>query len=269
MKYAGLAVIGLIIIIALGVVVWQKAPKSDDASEATLSGTVTYRERIALLPGSVVTVQLEDTSIADAPAVVLAETEMVTEADESVPLAFILTYDPADIVATHAYAVSARITQNGQVRWISDTHTPVLTNDAPGTDIEIILVGTGVSGGSEQGAPPAATLPSVPLVGTSFRLVSFGDATIPAGTNYTVTFAEDQLSAKFCNTMSGAYTMEHEIVRAPQMISTLMACSGPADPMRIESAFGQMVAEGAAVLLVGTTLTLADTEGTAMTFVAQ
>ena len=45
-------------------------------SEASLTGTATYRERIALPPGAVFEATLEDVSRADAPAEVLGRTQM-------------------------------------------------------------------------------------------------------------------------------------------------------------------------------------------------
>lgn len=266
-KHIGLWVVGALVLAGSIAVASGAFSTKAPEPEATVSGTVTYRERIALLPGSVVQVQLQDVSLADAPAIVLAETEIVTEG-ENVPLPFELTYNPDEITENHTYVVSARITQDGELRWVSDTHTPVITNDAPVSDVEIILVGAGSAGGSSSvaTAPKAPVLPKVQLLGTTFRLASHNDKEIPRGTNYTLTFDEGRLSAKFCNTMTGAYTIEHEVIRAPQMIATLMACTGPSNPMGLENAFGKLMTDGAAFMLVGSTLTLASAGGDTMTF---
>lgn len=42
-------------------------------ANASITGTVTYRERIALTPGAIVTVQLRDTSLQDVASVLIAE----------------------------------------------------------------------------------------------------------------------------------------------------------------------------------------------------
>ena len=64
------------------------------AKMAAVSGTVFYRERMALPPGAALTVQLADVSKADAPADVIAtETKMLTT---QVPVPFSLSYDPTD-----------------------------------------------------------------------------------------------------------------------------------------------------------------------------
>lgn len=85
-----------------------------------ITGTVWYRERIAMPPGALVIVRLQDLSRADAPATVLAE--QVIEPQHNVPIPFSLTVDGASIDARHAYAVSARITVDGILRWISADH---------------------------------------------------------------------------------------------------------------------------------------------------
>ena len=70
---------------------------------ATVTGTVTYRERIALRPDAVVEVKLVDVSRADAPAVTIGE--QVIENPGQVPISFEIEYDPADIDDRFTYAV--------------------------------------------------------------------------------------------------------------------------------------------------------------------
>lgn len=95
----------------------------------TLDGSVVYRERIAMPPGAVITVQLLDVSRQDVAADVLAEA--VIERPGNVPVPFTLSYDPATIEPRHSYAVSARITVDGELWWITaDRHT-VLADDSP------------------------------------------------------------------------------------------------------------------------------------------
>lgn len=96
-----------------------------EPGSATLTGTATYRERIALPPDSRLVVTISDVSLADAPSVTIAETEVKTEGRQ-VPLGFSLNYDPARIGPRRSYAVSARILDGqGQLAWITDTRTPL------------------------------------------------------------------------------------------------------------------------------------------------
>jgi putative lipoprotein len=103
---------------------------------AAVTGTVFYLERMALPPGAVLTVQLVDASIADAPADVIAkETKTLTT---QVPIPFSLSYDPKKIILLHTYAVQARIEVDGKLRFINTTANPVITNGKPTTvDIRV------------------------------------------------------------------------------------------------------------------------------------
>ena len=91
-----------------------------------LTGTVTYLQRIALPPNAVIDVQLQDVSLQDVPATVIAAERYVAE-ERQVPIPFELTYDPAGIDPKHTYAVAARITVDGKLRWINTQRYPVLT----------------------------------------------------------------------------------------------------------------------------------------------
>jgi uncharacterized lipoprotein YbaY/heat shock protein HslJ len=106
--------------------------------DGVLTGTVTYQERVALPPGSIIEVQLQDVSRADAPATVIAS-QTITTTGENVPIPFTLTYDPAEIDPRFTYALSVRITVEGQLRWINTEHDGVLTRGAPLTGVEVVV----------------------------------------------------------------------------------------------------------------------------------
>ncbi|MGF1490912.1 MAG: YbaY family lipoprotein [Microcoleaceae cyanobacterium] len=108
-----------------------------NATVGVVSGMVTYRQRVALPPGAVVKVKLVDASIADARAVTIAEQTIQIE-DQQVPIPFELTYDPEEIDPSHRYAVQAQITFEGQLRWVSTTSYPVITQDSPST-VEVVV----------------------------------------------------------------------------------------------------------------------------------
>ncbi|EMJ3465614.1 YbaY family lipoprotein [Vibrio harveyi] len=115
--------------------------ESAEASMKTITGTVAYRERIALPPHAVVTVALEDVSLADAPAKVLAKQTFETEGKQ-VPLAFELSYNSNDIKPNHRYSLRARIEVDGKLRFINDTNIPVITDTEQTHQANIRLVGT-------------------------------------------------------------------------------------------------------------------------------
>lgn len=112
-------------------------PMNAEAPSGKVSGTVTYLQRMALPPNAVVEVKLQDVSIADAAAKVIAEQE-ITLGNRQVPVPFELNFDATKIDTKHRYSVSARILVDGELRFISDKAYPVLTAGNP-THVEMIL----------------------------------------------------------------------------------------------------------------------------------
>lgn len=115
--------------------------KMDQAEEmASITGSVAYRERIALPDNAVVIVTLQDISLADAPAKVIAKHRFETDGAQ-VPFDFDLAYDSAKIEARHRYSVSARIEVDGKLRFITDTSYPVVTDEAKTDNVNLRLIG--------------------------------------------------------------------------------------------------------------------------------
>jgi putative lipoprotein len=128
----------------LGLVAWLAGcstagvvPQTGGSAGAQVTGTVTYRERIALPLTAVVKVQLIDVSRADAPAVVLGE-QLIETAGKQVPFSFVIAYDPAGIDERMSYAVQARIEAGGRLLFISDQRYAVITRGAP-KHVDLVL----------------------------------------------------------------------------------------------------------------------------------
>lgn len=105
-----------------------------------VTGTVTWRERIAVPPDAEVTIRLQDVSRMDAPAVVLAEQRFAT-AGRQPPYPFEFTVDAARINPSARYTVAARVERQGQLLFISDTAYPVITQGM-GFNVNLMLVQT-------------------------------------------------------------------------------------------------------------------------------
>jgi putative lipoprotein len=116
-------------------------PMNGDAAQSnvagSVTGTVTYLQRMALPPTAVIQVQLLDVSLANAPSKVIAE-DKITLGDRQVPVPFELKFDPAAIDPKHAYSVGAKIMVDGELRFISDQSHPVLTRGNP-NKVEIVV----------------------------------------------------------------------------------------------------------------------------------
>ena len=107
------------------------------AATGQVTGSVTYRERIALPPTAVVLVKLVDVSRADAPAVLIAE-QVIRAEGRQVPFEFALMYDESRILPAHTYAVQVRIEDGGKLLFISDTMHLVITRNAP-SRVDIVV----------------------------------------------------------------------------------------------------------------------------------
>jgi putative lipoprotein len=122
---------------------------------AVVSGTVAYRERIAMPENAVLTIELQDMSVphepngADAPAKVIAE-QKFTFAGHQVPLPFELHYDPATIDPKHTYALSARITIADQLMFMNTTAYRVITQGNPVKADILLQMVEGQTNGSKQ-----------------------------------------------------------------------------------------------------------------------
>lgn len=91
----------------------------------SVTGSITYRERIALPPTAQVEITLSDVSLMDAPSKTIAQ-QSFTADGRQVPFAFTLTVDQRRLDPRHSYAVSARITDaSGKLMFITDTRNSV------------------------------------------------------------------------------------------------------------------------------------------------
>ena len=96
-------------------------PQITQALDMSITGQVTYSERIALQPGSVLDVQLLDVSLADAPSIMLVQ-DTRRLSGEQVPLSFSLTVNSHKLRPNMRYVVRATITDpSGHLAWTTDT----------------------------------------------------------------------------------------------------------------------------------------------------
>lgn len=157
--------------------------EAPEPETGAVTGTLQYRERIALGPEAVAKITLEDVSRADAPAVVIAEQELVNPGQP--PIAYRLEYPLAAIDQRMTYSVRARIVEGDQLLFTSDTHAPVLTRGADST-ADLLLV-------RAQTAPVARPAPDRKRAGM-FRYMA--DAAM---------FRDCQSNKSFPVAMEGAY----------------------------------------------------------------
>ena len=102
----------------------QPAPTAAVSSFVDITGSVAYRQRIALPPDAILTVRVQDTSRADSKARTLAE-QTIELAGQQVPINFQLTVD-RDLMGKKArITLAALIVSRGKLLFISDKVYPV------------------------------------------------------------------------------------------------------------------------------------------------
>ena len=113
---------------------------SGRSPNASVSGTVTYRERLALSPGARLVVDLRDVSYADAAAPLIAR--QTISGPGQVPIRFKIDYNGDDINSRNTYAISADIIESdGRLAFANDTAYEVITRGNPNkVDILLVLV---------------------------------------------------------------------------------------------------------------------------------
>ncbi|UCC50595.1 MAG: YbaY family lipoprotein [Anaerolineaceae bacterium] len=110
------------------------------STEATVGGSIVTQESATLPDGADIQVQIQDVSQADAAAKVIGE-KSFDGSGESFPIPYEVTYDPSSIDDRFSYSMSVRIEDaNGNLIYISDTNTPVITRGNPTEDVDINVV---------------------------------------------------------------------------------------------------------------------------------
>lgn len=189
------------------------------ATAGTVTGTVTYLERIALPPSATLTVKLADVSRADAPS---QEISTKVYALNGVPHSFSLEYDDNIIDPRFSYNVSAIIELEGKVAFRTTTAYPVITRDAT-TDVDIVVE-------KMQSAP-------APLANTNWVVSSIGGRMIVADRVPTIEFAENGAFGikTTCNNMGGEAEIGDGTIKFPaSMPTTMMACEEPYNKFEID-----------------------------------
>jgi len=132
------------------------------------------------------------------------------------------------------------------------------------------------SGSTRRPTPPPIEtpiqepVPSIPsassLDGSIFRMTSYNGVALPTDSKYTLSFEDGILSAKFCNSVSGNFVLDGNLLKANNLIGTMMYCATPTNLMEIESTFVSMLNFGAILYQTGNKIILSYSKGTVMVF---
>jgi len=231
-----LSVLGALVSISFcwtGICIAQTS--TSPGSSPMITGTVTYRVRMALPPDAAIDVRLEDVSRADAPATVVAE-NIFAAAGKQVPIPFQLPYSEKDIQPNHRYQVRARITVGEKLILTTTTAYPVITNGAP-TLVNMVLQPVS----NTTPAPAKDNAATVPLRSTNWKLVELnGQPPVSAMGKNHAQLALDATASRYsgsagCNRMTGGFELDGDSLPFKPGAMTMIACPDPL--MKQEQAF--------------------------------
>lgn len=143
--FSGAALLGLVLAGCMA-----SGNTQSDVKQAAVTGSVAYRERMALPADAVVEVRLSDVSRQDVAAPVIAETT-VMPAGRQIPIPFELRYDPDKIEPKRTYALRATISSAGRMMFTTTNSYPVITRGNP-TKVNLML--ERVAAGPNSGSRP-------------------------------------------------------------------------------------------------------------------
>ena len=117
----------------------EDKPK-EKAKKPTITGTITFVGTPTFAKGTKVKVMVEDTSLADAPAVVIGK--LVIDDPKKTPIPFTVEYDGDKVKEGHRYTMRVRIEHDGKLKFINDTSIPVITGK-PTKDVKVPVIAVG------------------------------------------------------------------------------------------------------------------------------
>lgn len=252
---AGLVVLITSVVTMLGCATAAADPPGPVPDSLTLTGSASYRERIALPPDAMLTVTLEDVSRADAPAVTLAQNQIALNGQQ-VPIPFSLIYPASAVQPQSIYAARARITVGDRLLFTTTEHNRVdALNPAP---IELWMTNV-----QPMDAPPP--VPDASLTDTYWKLTEVRGQPVQVSEGarepHLVLHGQDSRLAGSggVNRLMGGYTVAGNSLTFSQVASTMMA--GPPEAMQQEQAIVNALAAVRGFGITGNDLTLLDEAG--------
>ena len=182
-------------------------------AETSVTGTLNYREMVALTPDAIAVIKLLDTSLADVAATEIASQSISNPGQ--VPIKFELPYPSTKIEPGRTYTVRGDIFDRGQRLFTTDTAYRVLARGQDNS-AELMLI---------RIADPQ---PAAPLESTSWNLVALGSqpiAPVAAAQTPTLLLENGRASGSAgCNRYFGGYTLSSNGIRFGDLGVTAMAC---------------------------------------------
>lgn len=239
------------------------------ADKVTLTGDVTYRERIALPPGGVLTVSLVDLAMPGQPRVTA---KAAIAGPGSVPLTFTLNFDESVVLPGHSYALDAEIGGPDGTLWF---RTPTAYPIDPLEPTEPIVIVVNRAPEPQEpasvpvGVPPPTTTPS-PVLNVTWQALTIAGKPVGRGLVSSLSIAPDMRAGGRggCNSWFAQAELNEQRLLFSAVAATRMACLSD-DATAQEDSFFAALAETRFWRLDDKLLVLLDTAGAELAVLEQ
>lgn len=194
------------------------ATRADTATKITITGEITYLQRIALPDDAVAIVELRPVGLADGAPVTAAWRHAMKGSQVPVPFTMQVERDRLSTVANPM--LRAGIEVDGKLAWLSEL-VPV--------DLAAATVDAGTIVLKPFRAPPAAGLVgAADLEGGDWQVIDLAGVPLADGALVTLGFSQpDGFHGRACNSYRGSYTLNDGSIAFGKAAATMMACPEP------------------------------------------
>lgn len=231
------------------------------AARATLSGQVTYRERIALPDTATLEIQLIDQTLPGLPPRLDVKAPIGVG---QVPLSFNLGFEDSLILPNHTYALVATIAVPEGIMF-RNADPYVLDPLAPSQPV-LIVTNRFATQADQTSASTEPTGPAAPpaILDVTWSATSIRGAPVLARSHPTLSIGSDMRAggSTGCNSWFAQVELRGDAFHLGQIGATLIACPDPVTQQ--EKAFTEALSQSARWQVSGDTLTLFGVDGTAL-----
>jgi putative lipoprotein len=240
-----------VLMVSVVSIVGSAPVNADEDDVLTLTGSVLYSQPSTPPAEALLTVTLEDVSLADAPAVTLGQAQFGVNGQPG-PIPFSLAYPRSAVVPQALYSARARVTVGDRLLFTTTQSYPV--DPLRPVPLQLLL---------EPVAPPPA--PDASLTDTYWKLVQVQRVPVLVAEQerepHLVLNGQDGRFAGSggVNRLMGGYTLAGDALTFAEAASTMMA--GSPEAMAQEQAILAALPLVRGFLISGTDLTLVDDAG--------
>jgi putative lipoprotein len=246
-------------VLALWLILVVGAPATAASTPTTISGKVTYAEKIPLPPSAHLVVRLIDTARHDTHATVSANAPIA--ATGKLPLSFTLRFNPGLVIPSHLYGLDIAITSNGQTWFRTSNPYPVDPLD-PTADPTITVHFAGTVTNMPTRLESATPASPESLIDVHWRAIRLAGAPLPKTPEMTLLITPDLRAGGRggCNSYFAQAALDGHNLAFSAVAATRMMCAAPI--MTNETAFFDALPTVATYMVNSGTLTLFDATGT-------